>query len=128
MVDTVAAEVASIVLLARLDPEAVSVCVTSSPEAEGAAAEQGNVQLVAEGGTEIYIPKSGLVDAEKEIARLVKQREKLGKEVEKLEKRINSPGFADKAPPAVVDKARSELQDLVAQSEKVADSLKSLAV
>ena len=126
MVETVSAEVASIVLLARLDPEAISVCATSTPPAEAAAAEEGNVQLVAEGGTEIYIPKSGLVDAEKEIARLIKQREKLGKEVEKLEQRLNSPGFADKAPPAVVDKARAELQDLVAQSEKVTDSLRSL--
>jgi len=126
MVKVVADEVASIVLLARMEEGGVVVCGVGSEEALAAAGEEGNVQLVAEGGTEIYIPKAGMVDAEKEKARLTKQQEKLGKEIEKLSGRLDSPGFAGKAPEAVVEKARQELADLVAQAEKVKESLMAL--
>ncbi|GMI12418.1 hypothetical protein TrLO_g2924 [Triparma laevis f. longispina] len=126
MVKVVADEVASIVLLARMEKGGVVVCGVGSEEALAAAGEEGNVQLVAEGGTEIYIPKAGMVDAEKEKARLTKQQEKLGKEIVKLSGRLDSPGFAGKAPEAVVEKARQELADLVAQAEKVKESLMTL--
>ncbi|GMH77539.1 hypothetical protein TrST_g5698 [Triparma strigata] len=126
MVDMVRDEIASIVLLARMDPEGVTVVGAGSAEAEAARGEADNVQLVGEGGTEIYIPKAGLVDAEKEKARLTKQAEKLDKEIEKLSKRLNGKGFADKAPAEVVDKARQELSDLEAQAEKVREAQMAL--
>ena len=37
------------------------------------------------------------------------------KEIAGLAGRVNSPSFTDKAPPAVVDKARKELSDLEEQ-------------
>ena len=45
-----------------------------------------------------------------------KAEEKLGKEILKLEGRLNSKGFADKALKEVVDKAREEPRELVEPS------------
>jgi valyl-tRNA synthetase len=43
-----------------------------------------------------------LVDVEKERQRLARQAEKLEKEIEGLLKRLQAPNFRDKAPAAVV--------------------------
>ena len=62
----------------------------------------------------------------KKKARLEKQSTKLTKEIEKLAGRLQSKGFTDKAPPAVVDKVRAELAELEDQASKVQSSLESL--
>ncbi|GMI02633.1 hypothetical protein TrST_g8251 [Triparma strigata] len=110
-------EITSIALLAHMDPEGVTVVGAGSAEAEAARGEANYVQLVGEGGTEIYIPKAGLVDAEKEKARMTKQ-------AEKLSKRLNGKIFADKAPAEV--EARQELSDLEAKAEKVREAQMAL--
>ena len=51
---------------------------------------------------------------------------KLAKEIEKLSGRLQSKGFVDKAPPAVVDKAKAELAELEDQASKVKSSLEAL--
>ena len=57
------------------------------------------------------------------MARLGKQQASLEKEIEKLETRLAAPGFADKAPPAVVAKATGELAE---QKEKLNGVLAAL--
>lgn len=47
-------------------------------------------------GLEVYLPLAGLVDKEKERARLKKQAEKLVKEVEALENRLSGSNFVEK--------------------------------
>jgi valyl-tRNA synthetase len=81
---------------------------------------------VVQDGVEAYLPLSGLIDPEKERQRLEKQSEKLAKEIQKLSGRLQSKGFVDKAPPAVVDKARSELAELEDQAAKIETSLAAL--
>ena len=118
-------EVKSLVALAKLDPDQVSVFESGSEEAKGAAGED-SVQLVVQDGVEAYLPLSGLIDPEKERKRLKKQQEKLEKEIQKLAGRLNSKGFVDKAPAAVVDKAKAELAELEDQAKKVETSLDAL--
>lgn len=118
-------EIKSLVLLAKLDPEHVAVYETGSDEAKAATAEK-SVQLVIQDGVEAYLPLSGLIDPEKERQRLEKQREKLVREIEKLAGRLKSKGFVDKAPEAVVAKAREELSELEDQAAKVGASLEGL--
>jgi len=118
-------EAKSLVALARLDPEQVSFCVADSEEAI-AAASQESVKLVVQDGVEVYLPISALIDPEKERQRLGKQKGKLEKEIEKLSARLQSKGFTDKAPPAVVDKARNELEELQNQLENVNSGLEAL--
>ena len=118
-------EVKSLVLLAKLDPEQVNVLEAGSEEAKEAMKVE-SVQLVIQDGVEAYLPLAGLIDPEKEIKRLEKQATKLGKEIEKLSARLNSPGFTDKAPAALVEKARNELAGLEDQAAKIQASLDAL--
>ncbi|KAL3944698.1 MAG: hypothetical protein SGBAC_001213 [Bacillariaceae sp.] len=120
-------ELKSLVALARLDPESVSVCEPGSDEAKAAASEE-SVQLVVQDGVEAFLPLSGLIDPVKERKRLQKQQEKLESEIKKLAGRLKSKGFVDKAPEAVVDKARTELAELEDQAKKVESSLEALPV
>lgn len=47
-------------------------------------------------GLEVYLPMAGLVDKEKERARLLKQAEKLTKDMEVLETRLGGSNFVKK--------------------------------
>lgn len=118
-------ELKSLVALARLDPDQVSV-VASGSEESIAANNDDAIQLVIKDGIEVFLPLSGLIDPEKERARLTKQQGKLAIEIEKLAGRLKSKGFVDKAPAAVVDKAKAELKELENQAEMVAKSLEAL--
>lgn len=117
-------EVNGLVALAKLDPEKVEFVEPGSDGAKGAAKD--SVQLVVQDGIEVFLPLSGLIDPEKERKRLEKQNEKLQKEIQKLSGRLQSKGFVDKAPEAVVEKAKKELAELEGQAMKVQTSLKSL--
>ena len=54
------------------------------------------------GGVELYLPLDGIIDVEAERARLQKGIEKSKTDEENLERRLAAPGFADRAPAAVV--------------------------
>ena len=120
-------EIKSLVALAKLDPDKVSILERGTEEAKAAASDD-SIQLVVQDGVEAYLPLSGLIDPEKERKRLEKQKDKLSKEIQKLSGRLNSKGFVDKAPAAVVDKARAELAELEDQAKKVESSLETLVV
>jgi valyl-tRNA synthetase len=118
-------ELKSLVALARLDPDQVAVYEAGSAEAAEATAVE-SVQVVVQDGVEAYLPLSGLLDPVKERKRLERQNEKLAKEIQKLAGQLKSKGFVDKAPPAVVDKAKNELAELEDQAAKVKSSLEAL--
>jgi len=119
------AELKSLVLLAKLDPDQVAVFEAGSEEAKAAAAVE-SVQLVVQDGIEAYLPLAGLIDPVKERKRLEKQSEKKGKEIQKLAGQLKSKGFVDKAPAALVEKAKAELAELEDQAAKIQASLDAL--
>ena len=119
-------EVKSLIALARLDPEQVLMLEANSAEAKDAM-QQESVHLVVQDGVDAYLPMSGLIDPVKERLRLQKQNEKLTNEIKKLSSRLESAGFTDKAPPDVVEKAKSELAELQEQAAKVQSSLSALS-
>ena len=59
---------------------------------------------------EILIPLGDLVDIEKEIARLNKEKDNLNKEIARAEGKLNNPGFVSKAPEALVNQEREKLE------------------
>jgi valyl-tRNA synthetase len=118
-------ETRSLVSLARLDSEKVAIYESGTEDALAATADE-SVQLVVQDGVVAFLPLSGLIDPVKERQRLTKQQEKLRSEIQKLAGRLQSKGFVDKAPPAVVDKAKAELVELEAQVSKVEKSLEAL--
>ena len=74
---------------------------------------------------EILIPLGDLVDIEKEIARLNKERDNLLKEIARAEGKLNNEGFLRKAPEALVQAERDKLvanqTKLVALDARIAD-------
>jgi len=60
-------------------------------------------------GIEVFLPLKGLIDMDKEIARLQKEVEKTNSEIERIEKKLNNPGFVAKAPEDVIAKEKEKL-------------------
>lgn len=78
------------------------------------------------GDMKVLIPLAGLIDKDAELKRLEKEMGRLTQEVQRTEAKLNNPKFVDKAPDAVVQKerdklseARSALENLQAQAEKI---------
>ncbi|MBT3315627.1 MAG: valine--tRNA ligase [Anaerolineae bacterium] len=97
--------------MARIDEGQMSI-VESIPEKP-----EGSVALVV-GSIEIYIPLEGMVDLAKERERLESELKDAESHIARLEKMLNSP-FAQKAPPAVVDKEREKLAGYKETAEKI---------
>ncbi|ENH97944.1 valyl-tRNA ligase [Gracilibacillus halophilus YIM-C55.5] len=70
-------------------------------------------------GAEIYLPLEGLIDIEKEVARLEAELEKLNQEVERVDKKLANDGFVNKAPAHIVDAEKEKQKDYMEKREKV---------
>jgi valyl-tRNA synthetase len=63
-------------------------------------------------GVEVYIPLAGLVDLDKEIARLEKESGAVSRDLERVRGKLCNESFLAKAPPEVIDKERGKEADL----------------
>jgi len=77
--------------------------------------EQSATGVVAD--IEFFIPLKGLIDLEKEVARLKKEEDNLAQEIKRLEGLLANKNFTAKAPPETIDKQKAALQ---AAHEKLA--------
>ena len=77
-------------------------------------------------GAELFLPLEGLIDFDKEIARLEKELTKWSKEVERVQKKLANEGFVKKAPQAVVDEEKQKEQDYLEKHVKVKARLAEL--
>ncbi len=59
-------------------------------------------------GAEIYLPLADLIDLDKEVERLEKERANLLNEVDRVQKKLKNEGFTSKAPAAVIDSERDK--------------------
>lgn len=120
-------ERAVLFMLAKVDPEqfAVEVVERSKRGSEGDNDDDALHLYVAD-GLEGVIPMKGMIDFDKETKRLEKQSQKLQKDLDGLHKRLNAPGFADKAPPAVIAKTRDSAGELDAQLASLSKRLAEL--
>ncbi len=85
----------------------------------GEAPAAGQVSIVTH-AAQMSIPLGELVDLEKEKARVEKELKKQGAELEKLNAKLNNPGFVNKAPAQVVEAEKEravQLAELVAKLE-----------
>lgn len=120
--EAMAAEADALAFLARVDPALLTFAPAGSALADDA--DDAAVRLVVGEELEVLLPLAELVDADKERARLGKQRATLELDINKLESRLNSPGFADKAKPEVIAAAKSELAE---KTEKLSGVMAVLA-
>jgi valyl-tRNA synthetase len=101
---------------------------TSEILAKGAAIAEKTVSAVCAAG-ELFIPLGDLVDFEKEIARLQKERENLLSEIARAEGKLNNPGFVSKAPAQLVEQEKEKLtanQTMAATLDKRIAELKGM--
>jgi valyl-tRNA synthetase len=85
------------------------------------APEAAGMVVVVTHAAQLFIPLGELVDMEKEKARVEKELKKNSAELEKLNTKLNNPGFVNKAPEHVVaaEKERAvKLTELVAKLEE----------
>jgi valyl-tRNA synthetase len=74
----------------------------------------------------IYMPFAELVDVEKEIERLTKEKEKLESEIKRASGMLANPKFVDKAPAAKVEEERAKLTRYTETLEQVSERLQQL--
>jgi valyl-tRNA synthetase len=106
----------SIVKLARV--ETVTWLSETDTAPESATALVGEMKVL--------IPMKGLIDKDAELARLDKEIQRLSKDLPRIEGKLNDSAFLAKAPPQVVAKEQTRLQEirlslaeLQAQAEKI---------
>lgn len=76
--------------------------------------------------TEIAVPLEGLIDFEKEIARLENQVAKLEKENEQLNKQLSNANFVERAPAEKVQEIRDRVAEIETQMQTLKQNLDAL--
>lgn len=77
-------------------------------------------------GANVYMPMGELIDFDKERARLEKEKGKVKKDLDFINKKLSNPGFLAKAPEAVVAQEREKVAKLESLMSKLNDSLAAL--
>ncbi|MBM7854541.1 valyl-tRNA synthetase [Desulfohalotomaculum tongense] len=77
-------------------------------------------------GVEVIVPLKGLIDIDKEIARLKKELQNIEKELQRVQGKLNNQGFLAKAPAEIVEKEKAKEKELLGKQTVLAGRLKML--
>ena len=83
------------------------------------------VQVITD-SAKIYIPMDELIDKEKELARLNKEKAACEKDIEFVSKKLDNPGFVAKAPAQLVENERARLATAQERLAKLVESIAAL--
>ncbi|MCL2165159.1 MAG: valine--tRNA ligase [Oscillospiraceae bacterium] len=78
-----------------------------------------NAAMTVARGVEAFLPLDDLIDVEKELARLEKEKQTLLGEVKRAEGKLNNPGFTSNAPEKIVNEEKGKLIKYRDMLEKV---------
>jgi valyl-tRNA synthetase len=95
--------------------------------ADGAAPAGAAAHAVLPRGLELVLPLAGVVDLEKESAKLGNELGGLEKQLNALRGRLANEKFTSKAPPEIVDAERAKEREWSARSEQLRAKLQELA-
>ncbi len=104
--------------LAAAEPVTVLPLTAAKPE---------NAMTAVVSGVEVYLPLRGLIDVEKETARLGKERENLEKEVARVAGKLTNESFVAKAPAEVIEKERAKEREYREKLAAISERLDYLA-
>ena len=104
--------------LAAVEPLNVSLTTPEKPE---------NAMAAVVSGVEIYMPLKGLIDVDKETARLNKELLTLDKELARVSGKLSNEGFVAKAPPDVIEKEKAKQQEFEEKVKAINERLSYLA-
>ena len=110
--EAVSAHGALIMRLARLS----ALSLTHDDVPEGAA------QDVLDSVT-LILPLAGVIDLDKEKARLEKEISKLDADIRKYDGKLSNEGFLSKAPKAVIEEQKSRRQEATQSREQIEEAL-----
>jgi valyl-tRNA synthetase len=82
--------------------------------------------VILPGGTELIVPLEGIIDVNKECARLRTELAGLEKQLGALQARLANPTFAERAPSHVVDAERVKLEEWTARRAQLANRVEGL--
>ena len=82
----------------------------------------GAVTVVTD-AARIFIPMSQLVDKEKELARLNKEKKAVQKDIDFLGGKLNNPGFMAKAPAQQIEAEKAKLAKAMEKMQKIEQSI-----
>ena len=85
-----------------------------------------NAMATIVSGIEVYLPLKGLIDVEKENARLNKELENLDKEIKRIEGKLGNAGFLAKAPAEVVAKEKTKSEEISQKMTAINERLEYL--
>lgn len=77
-------------------------------------------------GVEIFIPLDELIDFDKEIERLTKEKKNLEGELKRVNGKLNNEGFVSKAPAKVIEEEKAKREKYQGMYNKVIERLESL--
>jgi valyl-tRNA synthetase len=77
-------------------------------------------------GAEVYLPIAGLVDVARERERLQKELAKLEAEIKQVQARLRNPQFVERAKPEVVQETRAQERDLLDKHARLKARLEQL--
>ena len=92
-------------------------------------AAQGKTVSAVSEAAELFIPLGDLVDVDKEIARLGKERDSVQRDIERGEAKLSNPGFLAKAPAQLVEQEKAKLdvaRDKLVKLNARIDELKNM--
>ena len=75
---------------------------------------------------ELYLPLGGVIDLDKERARLNKRKKEIEKLLIGIQNKLNNDHFTKRAPQHIVDHEKTKLNDLTDELKKVEDNLEIL--
>lgn len=75
---------------------------------------------------EIFIPLKGVIDVSSEIARLQKELDKIGKEIQRVEGKLKNQKFLQRAPEDIVKKEQAKHQDFLTMQRTLRDHLEKI--
>jgi valyl-tRNA synthetase len=81
---------------------------------------------VLPGGAEVIVPLAGLIDVEKECARLRTEVAELGNQITSREGRLNNPKYVERAPANVVANDRAILEEMKNKRDQLVEKVRSL--
>ena len=86
---------------------------------------EGMVTVVTD-SARVFIPMGELVDKEKELARLEKEKKAAQKDIDFLSAKLNNQGFLSKAPAQQIENERAKLAKAEEKMKKILESIESM--
>jgi len=85
-----------------------------------------NAMSAVTGKAQIFMPLEDLVDFDKEMERLYKEKDMLQKELDRANGKLANENFVKKAPPAIVEEERKKKEKYQEMMDKVLERIESL--